>query len=120
MWRAAGSRQKGLEPDPTSAFRLFAAIDHQRIGDDRTGWVALVLGVHTSGAESWVQVAAHYDPSRSVLLHIPQSATAQQALAALQAYANGRDLCQQVIEVRPDGLNRYISASEWRHHSGRG
>jgi len=60
---------------PLSAFRLFAAIDQQHIGDDRTGWTAVVLGVHTNGSESWLQVAAQHDPSRSIVL--PRTASSQ-------------------------------------------
>src|SRR5262245_50346086 len=83
---------------PLSAFRLFAAIDQQQIGDDRTGWIAVVLGVHTNGSESWIQVAAQHDPSRSIVLHMPKPVATQRVLAALRAYDDALER-HHVIEV---------------------
>jgi hypothetical protein len=81
-----------------SAFRLFAAIDQQHIGDDRTGWIAVVLGVHTNGNESWIQVAPQHDPSRSIVLHMPKPVATQRVLAALRAYDSAFER-HHVIEV---------------------
>src|SRR5262245_11949987 len=83
---------------PLSAFRLFAAIDQQQIGDDRTGWIAVVLGVHTNGNESWIQVAAQHDPSRSIVLHMPKPVATQRVLAALCAYDDALEQ-HHVIDV---------------------
>jgi hypothetical protein len=81
-----------------SAFRLFAAIDQQQIGDDRTGWIAVVMGVHTNGSESWIQVAAQHDPSRSIVLHMPKPVGTHRVLAALRTYDDALER-HHVIEV---------------------
>ena len=83
---------------PLSAFRLFAAIDQQQIGDDRTGWIAVVMGVHTNGSESWIQVAAQHDPSRSIVLHMPKPVGTHRVLAALRAHDDALER-HHVIEV---------------------
>src|SRR4030095_1104420 len=83
---------------PLSAFRLFAAIDQQQIGDYRTGWIAVVMGVHTNGSESWIQVVAQHDPSRSIVLHMPKPVGTHRVLAALRAYDDALER-HHVIEV---------------------
>src|SRR5262245_26531131 len=83
---------------PLSAFRLFAAIDQQQIGDARTGWIALVLGVHTNGSESWIQIAAQHDPSRIIVLHMPKPVATHRLLAALRTYDDALER-HHVIEV---------------------
>ena len=83
---------------PLSAFWLFAAIDQQQIGDDRTGWIAVVLGVHTNGNESWIQVAPEHDPSRSIVLHMPKPVGTHRVLAALRGYDDALER-HHVIEV---------------------
>lgn len=92
---------------PLSPFRLFAAIDQQQIGDDRTGWIAVVLGVHTNGSESWIQVAPQHDPSRSIVLYMPKPVATHQVLAALRAYSDTSDR-PHVVEVSASTINRYI------------
>jgi hypothetical protein len=83
---------------PLSAFRLFAAIDQQQIGDGRAGWIVVVLGVHTDGTESWIQVAPQHDPSRSIVLHMPKPVATHHVLAALRAYDDTLER-HHVIEV---------------------
>jgi hypothetical protein len=98
MMRDAFHLRDAIGKAPLSAFRLFAAIDQQQIGDDRTGWIAVVLGVHTDGNESWIQVAAQHDPSRSIVLHMPKPVGTHRVLAALRAYDDALER-HHVIEV---------------------
>jgi hypothetical protein len=72
MSQDAVSQQEEIQPNPVSPFRLFDAIDRQRIGDDLTGWVALASECTRQGASLGVQVASQ-DHSRSVILHMPQA-----------------------------------------------
>jgi hypothetical protein len=92
---------------PLSAFRLFAAIDHQLIGDDRTGWIAVVLGVHTNGSESWIQVAPQHDPSCSVILHMPKPVATHHVLAALRAHDDSFER-HHIIEVSTSTEQVYL------------
>ena len=99
--RDASTPSNVIEKNTLSAFRLFAAIDQQRIGDDLTGWIAVVLGVHTNGSESWIQVAPQHEPSRSIVLHMPKPVATQYVLAALRAYDSSPESGHHVIEVAP-------------------
>jgi hypothetical protein len=98
MMRDAFQLRDATGKAPLSAFRLFAAIDQQQIGDDRTGWIAVVMGVHTDGNESWIQVAAQHDPSRSIVLHMPKPVGTHRVLAALRAHDDALER-HHVIEV---------------------
>jgi hypothetical protein len=83
----AGLKGRAHGQDSSVADRLFAELDHRAIEGVSYSWVAQVLGVHMVGSEAWVQVASAHDPLCNVMLHLSPRATADHALAALQAWS---------------------------------
>ena len=83
----AGVREKSKGQKRTVADRLFAKLDNREIKGAPYEWTAQVLGVHMVGSDAWVQVASASEPSCAVLLHLSPRATADHALAALQAWS---------------------------------
>jgi hypothetical protein len=69
------------------ADRLFAELDNRTVSSAPYAWIAQVFGVHMIGTEAWVQVGAANEPLCSVMLHLSPRATADHALAALQAWS---------------------------------
>jgi hypothetical protein len=67
------------------ADELIAALDHHRVGDGLGGTVVYVLGVHTDGRDVWIQIALREDGRDNLVLHLLPDATAQDAMATLQA-----------------------------------
>jgi hypothetical protein len=63
---------------------LFAALDGIRIEDPAGGWITEVLGIHTIGGDSWVQVAALGNRRRSVLLQLSGSVTTDETIETLR------------------------------------
>jgi hypothetical protein len=82
----AGTQDGAQCQDSAIADRLFAELDNRAINGARYAWIAQVHGVHMVGAEAWVQVGSANEPLCNVLLHLSPRATADHALAALQAW----------------------------------
>ena len=87
----------------TAADRLFAELDNRTIPSAPDPWTAQVFGVHMVGAEAWVQVGSTSEPTCSVTLHLSPRATADHALAALQAWSDtslaARDSVVHVMHI---------------------
>jgi hypothetical protein len=84
---------------------LFAELDQHPIVGDPDGSTIEVISIHvTQDAGAWVQMEVAGEPKQSVLLHLPQSTTVDQAIAALNAWGQiareQRPLC---IDVAPRG-----------------
>jgi hypothetical protein len=78
---------------------LFAQLDGRYISTGLAMWSLRVLGIHTRGGEFWVQCAAPDGAAPGPLLRLSARATAQHALAALEAWAALPQLC------RPDTVD---------------
>ena len=96
------------EEEQISADRLFAELDQRHITADPESSTIEVISIHvTPRAGTWVQmeVAA----KQSVLLHLPHPTTADQAIAALNAWVQtARERRPQCIEVAPQ-----VVPAEW-------
>ena len=66
------------------ADRFFIALDQRPIGP--TGWVALVLGIHSDDRGWWIQVGRADNPSVSVVLRTPLDITVDRLVAALESW----------------------------------
>jgi hypothetical protein len=98
----AGSMVVDVSPPPNASNRaeeLIAALDRYRVGDSAGGNRVYVLGVHTDGRDLWIQVALREDGRDNLVLHLPPEATAQDAVATLQATPLGTSAEQRVIQV---------------------
>jgi hypothetical protein len=81
------------------ADELIAALDHHRVGGSAGGNLVYVFGVHTDGRDLWIQVALREDGRDNVVLHLPPDATAEDAMATLQATEFRASADQRVIRV---------------------
>jgi hypothetical protein len=78
-----------------SADRLFAELDQRQIGDP-DGSIIEVISIHlTESTGAWVQMEIAGEQKESVLLHLPNSTSVDQAIAALNAWG------QMALERRP-------------------
>jgi len=75
-------RDEPLSP----ADRLFAELDHRRVGEGPVSWLTEVAAIYIVRHEAWIQVAPVGESSRSVILHLSARATAKHALATLAAF----------------------------------
>ena len=105
MTSRASSGRALSDQEHISADRLFAELDQHPIVGDPDGSTIEVISIHvTQDAGAWVQMEVAGEPKQSVLLHLPQSTTVDQAIAALNAWGQiareQRPLC---IDVAPRG-----------------
>jgi hypothetical protein len=82
-----GARHSTRETNRSAADLLFAELDNRSVDGGSCAWIAQVHAVHMIGLEAWVQVGSASEPSCSVMLHLSPPATADHALAALQAWS---------------------------------
>jgi len=73
---------------PTAADRLFDALDERWITPGPNGRLVEVLGIHATPEDAWVQIALVGESTQSVILHLPLSASIDQAIAALNAWCD--------------------------------
>ena len=83
----AGTKARTHETSRSAADLLFAELDNRAVDGGSYAWIAQVHAVHMIGLEAWVQVGSASEPSCSVMLHLSPPATADHALAALQAWS---------------------------------
>ena len=93
-----------------SADRLFAELDQRHIMDGPGGSTIEVISIHvTQSAGTWVQMEVAGEGKESVLLHLPNSTTVDQAIAALNAWGQmARERRPQCIDVTPQ-----VVPAEW-------
>jgi hypothetical protein len=82
-----GITDRTREKNRSAADRLFAELDNRAVDGSSCPWIAQVHGVHMIGSDAWVQVGSASEPFCSVMLHLSPRATADHALAALQAWS---------------------------------
>lgn len=99
---------------PISADRLFAELDHRPIMGDPDGSTIEVISIHLiPDAGAWVQMEVGGEPKQSVLLHLPDSTTVDQAIAALNAWGQiARDRRPGCIDVAPPRTVEQILARQ--------
>jgi hypothetical protein len=114
-----------FDRQPISPDRLFAELDHYPITGDPAGSTIEVISIHvTPDAGAWVQMEVAGEPKQSVLLHLPQSTTVDQAIAALNAWGQiareRRPQCidvapaRKVEQILPQPIGTPIFRTEWR------
>ena len=93
-----------------SADQLFAELDQRHIMGEPDGSTIEVISIHvTEGAGAWVQMEVAGEAKHSVLLHLPQSTTVDQAIAALNAWGQtARERRPRCIDVTPQ-----VVRTEW-------
>jgi hypothetical protein len=61
----------------------FQALDRRRVVTGRQQWDILVTGVHPSGSDCWIQMAAADDARKRLLLKVSRETTVEAALEAV-------------------------------------
>jgi hypothetical protein len=84
---SANAKRGAAKAGPTTADRLFIELDHRRISRGAVDTMVEVLGIHVVAGGAWIQVSLSDQRQDGVLLHLPSRATAEQAVAALTAWA---------------------------------
>jgi hypothetical protein len=97
-----------------SADRLFAELDQHPISGDPDGSTIEVISIHvTQDAGAWVQLQVAGEPKQSVLLHLPNSTTVDQAISALNAWGQmAREQRPRCIDVAPSRAVEQILARQ--------
>jgi hypothetical protein len=97
-----------------SADRLFAELDQRPIMGDPDGSTIEVISIHvTRDTGAWVQMEVGGEPKQSVLLHLPDSTTVDQAIAALNAWGQiAREQRPRCIDVAPSRTVEQILARQ--------
>jgi hypothetical protein len=104
----------GRAPSPQrdlSADRLFAELDRRQIIGYPDGTTTIeVTSIHvTETAGTWVQMQIAGEGKESVLLHLPNSTTVDEAIAALNEWGHmARECRPQCIDVTP-----HVVRKEW-------
>lgn len=67
------------------ADRWYVALDNQRIDVNGLSWVVQVDGIHTDGADLWIQLSRVGFDGRGVVLHVMPGVEIDQALRELSS-----------------------------------
>ena len=88
-----------VEATPATADAWFAALDQRLIEAWGGGWITEITGVHTDGADWWIQLAGADQPEAALVLHLTGRATVGQALEALRHYSREEFTEPQIVHV---------------------
>lgn len=77
----------------------FNALDQRRIRVRSGRWVVQVTGIHTDGADLWIQIAPAGHLTRSLVVHVSVQTTIDEAVAALEAAWSERRTDRTVIDL---------------------
>jgi hypothetical protein len=90
---------RSTRPPRSSVQWWFHALDKRRIGPTGRHRVALVTGIHADKSDLWIQVTQAGDSTRTLVLHVSEHTTVDEAVAALNDTWFGRHQERSMIDL---------------------
>jgi hypothetical protein len=84
---------------PSFVRSWFKALDKRRIGPVGKRRIALVVGIHSDRSDLWIQVMQAGDPTRTLVLHVSDQTTIDEAVAALNDSWFGDHRDRSVVDL---------------------
>ena len=93
------SQRRSPDFVPASVHDWFTALNNRQIAAGDRIWVTEVAGVHTNGADWWIQMTPLTEDDYGLVFHLRRQTSVWKALAALHGYASGEAKPLRVVDI---------------------